>query len=163
VPRPTPAVTPFVRWHVLDPDLEAAYRSTSYSVIVPGREPISIRCGVRCMPLDLLLAESRAIDWAFITACNPRSVPLDEDANAERMMQLEMLVRGRGLACFQGEGQADDGDWPPEPSLLVLGISEADAVTVAREFEQHAIVSGRRGGEARLVWVGAGTDGEAAE
>ena len=115
------------------------------------------------MPLDLLLAESRATDWAFITACNPRSAPLDEDANAERMMQLEMLVRGRGLACFQGEGQADDGDWPPEPSLLVLGISDADAVSIARAFEQYAIVSGSRGGEARLVWTDAGPDGEAAE
>ena len=148
---------------MLDPELESAYRSTSYSVIVPGREPISIRCGARCMPLDLLLAESRATDWAFITACNPRSAPLDEDANAERMMRLEMVVRARGLNCFQGEGQADDGDWPPEPSLLVLGISEADAVSIAREFEQYAIVSGSRGGEARLVWTDAGPDGEAAE
>lgn len=148
---------------MLDPELESAYRSTSYSVIVPGREPISIRCGARCMPLDLLLAESRATNWAFITACNPRSAPLDEDANAERMMRLEMLVRGRGLNCFQGEGQADDGDWPPEPSLLVLGISEADAVSIAREFEQYAIVSGSRGGEARLVWTDAGPDGQAAE
>jgi hypothetical protein len=139
-----------------DPDLEAAYRSTSYSVIVPGREPISIRCGARCLPLDLLLAESRAREWAFITACNPRSAPLDDEANAERMMRLEMLVRGRGLACFQGEGQADDGDWPPEPSLLVLGIAEAEALALAREFEQHAIVAGERGGEARLVWVDRG-------
>ena len=75
-------------------------------------------------------------------------------------MRLEMVVRGRGLNCFQGEGRADDGDWPPEPSLLVLGISEADAVSLARELEQHAIVSGSRGGEARLVWVDASTDGE---
>lgn len=112
---------------MLDPEFDSAYRSTSYSVIVPGREPISIRCGARCMPLDLLLAESRATDWACISACNPRSAPLDEHANAERMMRLEMLVHGRGLNCFQGEGQADDGDWPPEPSLRVLGISEADA------------------------------------
>ncbi len=44
----------------------------------------------------------------------------------------------------------------------MLGISEADAVTIAREFEQYAIVSGSRGGEARLVWVDASTDGEAA-
>lgn len=136
-----------------DPELEAAYRSTTYAVIVPGCEPITIRCGARCLALDLLLAESRAVDWAFITACNPRSTPLDDDANAERMLRLETLVRGRGLACVQGEGRADDGDWPPEPSLLVIGIAEADAVCLAREFEQHAIVSGRRGGEARLVWV----------
>ena len=154
---------PRTRWHVHDPHLEAAYRSTSYSVIVPGRETISIRCGTRCMPLDLLLAESRATDWAFITACNPRSAPLDDDANAERMMQLEMLVRGRGLACFQGEGLADDGDWPAEPSLLVLGIAEGDALALAREFEQHAIVSGSRGGEARLVWVDSGTEERTAE
>jgi hypothetical protein len=141
---------------MVDPELEAAYRSTTYSVIVPGRAPISIRCGARCLPLDLLLAESRATDWAFITACNPRSANLDDEANAERMMRLELIVRGRGLACFHGEGQADDGDWPPEPSLLVLGMPEADALTLARQFEQHAIVSGSRGGEARLVWVDSG-------
>ncbi|MFM7207611.1 MAG: DUF3293 domain-containing protein [Planctomycetaceae bacterium] len=136
-----------------DPELEAAYHSTTYSVFVPGQEPISIRCGARCMPLDLMLAESRATQWAFLTACNPLSERLDEDANAERMMQLELLIRGRGLSCLHGEGRSDDEAWPPEPSLLVLGIAEADAVAVAREFGQHAIVAGSRGGEARLVWV----------
>lgn len=136
-----------------DPDLEAAYRTAAYTAVVPGRDPIVIRCGERCMPLDLLLAEARVTTWAFITACNPGSMRLDDEANAERMSRLETLVRGRGLACFQGEGRSDDDSWPEEPSLLVLGIEEADAVAVAQAFGQLAIVSGRRGGEARLVWT----------
>jgi hypothetical protein len=138
-----------------DPELEAAYRAAAYSVVVPGREPITIRCGERCMPLDLLLIEAGATVWAFVTACNPESIRLDDDTNAERMMRLETVVRGRGLACFDGEGTADDNAWPAEPSLLVLGIDEADALSLAKEFGQAAILCGGRGGEARLAWTDA--------
>ncbi|MBL8723129.1 MAG: DUF3293 domain-containing protein [Planctomycetes bacterium] len=34
-------------------------------------------------------------------------------------------------------------EWPPEPSILVLGMPREVAVALARRFEQHA-----------LVWIG---------
>ena len=52
---------------------------------------------------------------------------------------------------FPGEGIGDDGTWPPERSLLVLGIDHAGAVQLGHRFGQRAIVWGELGGLAALV------------
>jgi hypothetical protein len=52
---------------------------------------------------------------------------------------------------FLGEGIGDDGAWPPEPSILVLGIEREAAVQLGRLFGQRAIVCGELGGLATLV------------
>jgi hypothetical protein len=62
-------------------------------------------------------------------------------------------VRRRGLAHHPAIGVGDDGSWPAEQSLLVLGIDKAEAVALGRAFEQFAVVVGRRGGPARLAWI----------
>ncbi|MFM1902331.1 MAG: hypothetical protein RLZZ440_231 [Planctomycetota bacterium] len=138
------------------PRLEAAYRATSYMVLsVTGRPEFMIRCGTPSPEVDRLLA-GRAFDgWAFITACNPRSQILPEAENAARMARLEAALRDRGHGWLPGSGQGDAGDWPAEPSLLVLGIPEVEAVAIAAAFDQHAILVGRRGEPARLVWTAA--------
>lgn len=133
--------------------LRAAYEATDYRVDGGARGSFVIRSGARSAELDALLDASAADGWAFITASNPRSVRLGDADNARRMDALRARVRALGLPHFPGAGVAIGGDWPAEPSLLVVGIAEADAVALAREFEQHAIVAGRRGGPARLVWV----------
>lgn len=118
-------------------DLEAAYRATDY------------RAGeylIRIGEVPLIDADS----WAFVTACNPRSERLPDAENARRMAQLEAAVE---FPFLPGEGTARDGSWPPEPSLLILGIDEATACELGRRFKQAAIVFGRRGEAARLVWI----------
>ncbi len=62
-------------------------------------------------------------------------------------------VRQRGLTVHPGLGSGDAGDWPPEESLLVLGLDEAAAVALGHRFGQRAIVVGTRGTAARLVWI----------
>lgn len=136
-----------------DPALDAAYRATAYEVDVPAGARIVIRIGRHAPALDALLAASGANAWAFITAENPRSTPLDRAANAARRARLEAVLAARGLRFLRGTGRGDDPGWPPEESLLVLGIGEADAVALARQFDQHAIVVGTRGTAARLAWV----------
>ncbi len=69
------------------------------------------------------------------------------------MARLDRVLRDRGLAALEGSGQGDAGDWPPEPSRLVLGIGEADAIALGRLFEQNAVLAGVRGQAARLVWI----------
>jgi len=135
------------------PEHEAAYRASAYRVFVLGRDRFTIRCDEPSDELDRLLDETRTTPWAFLTACNPRSQLLDDDTNDARMVQLEAAVRSHGFDCHCGESEADDGSWPAEPSLLVLGIDEAHALAIAREFEQHAILAGSRGQPARLVWT----------
>ena len=136
-----------------DPALAAAYRATLYEAETSAGAWIAIRIGAHSPVLDDLLAAAGADAWAFVTACNPRSNLLAPAANLARMARLEAAVASRGLACLRGVGRGGDPGGPPEESLLVLGIAEADALALAREFDQHAIVVGTRGTAARLAWT----------
>ncbi len=138
---------------MISPDLDAAYRGTSYIVAMPSGTRLTLKCGERSEALDRCLDDLGVAEWAFVTACNPRSTPLDAAGNADRMARLDAVLRDRGLASLAGSGQGEAGDWPAEPSRLVLGIGEADAVALGRLFEQNAILVGGRGQAARLVWV----------
>lgn len=127
--------------------LDAAYRATTYRA---GK--LAVRIGEPAPALDLLLADRGLDEWAYLTAHNPGSVALAPEENRAR--QKRLLARVAGHPVLLGEAVADDaGDWAAEPSVLVLGIRREDALSLAREFGQNAIVCGQRGGAAELVWV----------
>lgn len=133
--------------------LAAAYEATSFWVDLRRECRFALRCGEASPRLDELLEKSGASTWAYITACNPRSTLLTPEENQERMTRLRHCLHQGGYSFFPGEGVADNSNWPPEQSFLVVGISEPDAVSIARLFEQNAILIGSRGGHARLQWV----------
>ncbi len=133
---------------------DAAYRATEYRV-ADGAQRFSIRVGERCAPLDALLDTHGAEEWAYVTAYNPGGRPAAADANAAAQQRLEAELRATAHPVLRGEGTGDDGRWPPEPSLLVLGLPRADAIGLARRFGQVAIVAGRRGAPADLVYCDA--------
>jgi hypothetical protein len=133
--------------------LEAAYLASRYLVFVGLDRPWEIRCGSPSPDLDQLLDHHGVGDWAFLTACNPRSKRLPDDENRLRMAELQKALQSAGYIWLSGSGEGSEGSWPPEPSLLVLGIPLTKALQVAHSFDQHAIVAGRRGEPARLVWV----------
>jgi hypothetical protein len=128
--------------------LDAAYRATDYRVEDAPGGPFVVRIGDVCAEVDG--------EWAFVTACNPGSVRLSDDENGRRMADLEAQVRKRGWRYHHGHGVGRDGNWPPEPSLLVVGIAETEALELAERFGQNAIVVGRGGEAARLAWTGRG-------
>jgi hypothetical protein len=132
-------------------DLDSAYRGTSYMVDAPGA-PVALRVDEPSPELDALLESFGAEEWAFITAYNPFSEPRDPDENQERHRALLEAVRERGLQSFPSRGVDDDGTWPTERGLLILAIGRSDAAALGRELEQNAIVVGRRGGTAQLVY-----------
>lgn len=134
--------------------LRAAYEATAYRVDAGPRGRFVIRVGAQSAAADAVLEAAGADEWAFITASNPRSVPLSTADNAARMADLERLLCDRGLTHYPGAGVGDDAAWPAEPSLFVVGLAENEAAALARGFDQLAIVAGRRGAAARLVWVG---------
>lgn len=130
-----------------------AYRRTTFVANTPkGR--LCLRVGQRCVELDDLLARQGMTTWAYVTAFNPGSVPLPAEENSVRQRGLEHSVAELGLASYPGEGIGDDGRWPPEPSLLVLGIGRNDAARLGRQFSQLAVVYGELGQEAELVVCG---------
>jgi len=86
-----------------------------------------------------------------MTAFNPRSTLLSLADNEERQHDLEAAVRRLGHPLYHGEGIGRDRSWPPEPSLLVLGIERQDAIGLGVRFGQPAIVWGELGRPAILV------------
>jgi uncharacterized protein DUF3293 len=131
--------------------LRAAYLSTTYRVDAPSG-PIALRVGEGNRSLDGLLRGIGRNTWAFVTACNPRSHPLPGWRNGARQRRLRALVQRLRYPALPGAGIGDDPDWPLEPSLLIIGIGRARACRLARLFGQNAIVAGRRGCAAELVW-----------
>ena len=127
--------------------LERAYRATAYVVFARGA-PLVLRVGERNSALDRLLHRNRRRDWAFITAWNPRSQPLPRWRNERRQRGLAKLFP----MALLGAGIGVDVGWAPEESLLALGVAAGRARRVARQFGQKAIVAGRRGGAAQLIW-----------
>jgi hypothetical protein len=132
--------------------IEAAYRATSYFVDSPNGR-FAVRVEQSAAELDALLAAHGVQTWVYITAFNPGSVPTPAGRNEARQRELERVVAESGRPFFRGEGRGDDGAWAPEPSLLVLGVSAAEAVALARDFGQLAVVFGECGGAAGLLWT----------
>jgi hypothetical protein len=126
-------------------ELEVAYGATDYRVEDAPSGPFVIRIGQVCADVNE--------EWAFVTACNPRSERLSDEKNSRRMAELEAVVQVGGWTYYHGQGIGSDGRWPAEPSLLVVGISEADAIALGKRFGQNAVVVGRVGEAARLAWT----------
>jgi hypothetical protein len=127
-----------------------AYRSTSFFANT-SRGRLCLRVGRMSPELDALLVACGVRTWAYVTGFNPGSILLTPDENERRHQRLEGEVRRRGYTTFVGEGIGDDGQWPPERSLLIVGIGRDDAIRLGREFEQRAVVYGDSGGPAMLL------------
>jgi hypothetical protein len=127
-------------------ELDRAYRATSY---LAG--PLRLRIGRRNAALDAMLAERGEETWAYLSAWNPGSEPVDDATN--RVAHARLLAALQPRATLAGESRSDDGSWPPEASVLVLGIGREEAIRLGRAFGQAAILVGRRGQEAELVWL----------
>ena len=132
-------------------DLEAAYRRTTYRVEVEGAS-YPIRIGRPHQALDTALRASRATRWACITAFNPQSAMLSARENDRRDAALKRRLRARDIRWHPAEAVGDDGAWPPELGVLALGVSRGWAQQIGRAFNQAAVVWGRVGGKAELVW-----------
>jgi hypothetical protein len=142
-----------VRSPVSAGELKAAYEATDFWVEDAPGGPFCVGCGELNMELDRLLEANDLAEWVYITACNPDSRLLPEEENTRRMHALEELMHGLPCVVFHGKGVGTQTNWPSEPSLLVLGIGERQALEIGARFGQKAIVIGRRGEPARLAWI----------
>ena len=129
--------------------LAAAYRKTIFRVRV-GSGHVDMRIGVQSARIDALLARSAADGAAFITAYNPHSRPTAKSANKAANASLRRDIGSQGFQFLRGEGRDPLGEWPAEPSFLVLGIPFADAKALAKKHRQAAFVYVRRGKPPRL-------------
>lgn len=129
----------------------AAFLATTYRVDPPDGRHADLRVGQGHPQLDQWLERHGVRHWTFLTACNPMSQLVDPAQNQERMAELRAALAAEGWIFWPGAGIGDDGAWPAEPSVLILGMAEAAGRAWARRFQQLAIVCGEHGGPARLV------------
>ncbi len=123
---------------VLPPELIKAYCETEYKS-VPGF-PLVLRVCEENADLHEFYRQQRCNCAAFITACNPFSQQLSDAENGERQQQLARRLSAQGLAFWPGEGAHPDGNWKPEASYLIAGLTREAASALGREWEQNAIV-----------------------
>lgn len=123
----------------IDASLLAAYQAALYRVDA-APTPFVLRIGERSLSLADLHALHRVTCSAYVTACNPHGMLQADAQNRRALARLERELAERGYAVYGGAGTDADGDWPGEPSLLVLGIERPDAIDLGRAYGQNAIV-----------------------
>lgn len=125
----------------ISPTLLRAYREAKF--VVEDKIPITLLVGQSNQSLRALLKEHKVFTAAFITAFNPHSNLLSIEENSKSQNQILADIQRLGLNAIDGYGQDIAGEWPKETSLLVLGITEAQAETLADRYYQNG-----------FIWVG---------
>jgi hypothetical protein len=132
-------------------ELEAAYRATTYRVFLPAGS-FELRIDAACPALADWLAERGEDCFAIITACNPGGEVADAGRNAERQSALECDLLEGNYEPYAAENVPDSADWPVEESCFVPDIALDDALALAEDYGQNAIVWGNADGIPRLAW-----------
>ncbi|HVC00875.1 MAG TPA: DUF3293 domain-containing protein [Steroidobacteraceae bacterium] len=134
-------------------ELIAAYTATRFEAETPNGM-IVLRIGATNAALAGLL-ERAAVDCAgYLTAWNPGSVPQSAERNANAHRRLLHEIESRACPYYSGYGRDPTGVWPPEHSLLVLGLSLEETCELGRRFGQAAVVAVDAAATPRLVWLG---------
>ena len=123
----------------VSPTLITAYRATHYCVTgVP--EAFVLRIDQHSPYLAACHQSHGVSTSAFLTAYNPLSQPTGDAANEAAQTRLANRLREGSYLYLDGLGLDPSGDWPAEPSLLVLGITLNDAWSIGVEFAQNGFV-----------------------
>lgn len=126
------------------------YRTAVYRVAAP-EGVISFYIDKPSPELQGLHRELQVRSSAFITAYHPYSVPVTDDENEKAQQDLLNEITARGFKWLEGAGEDAQGEWPAEPSILVLGISQEEATSLASRFRQNGYVFCGSDGVPRLV------------
>ena len=122
----------------IPPETIAAYTETVYRVF--GDTAFEIIIGQSCESLGILYKKFGCNSSAFITAFNPKGVPISEAENTSAQLNLEERLRQSSIQVIDGIGVDSAGRWPSESSVLALGLSLDEAKYWGTEFQQNAIV-----------------------
>ena len=135
--------------NTLTEQISNAYFSTDYRVFTQSGI-LHLHAQGDSVELKQLLAKHGVQSAAFITAYNPKSQPTSRDENELRQVQLVQEVAPY-WQYLEGEGADKNGEWPPEPSLLILGISLVEARKLARKYCQYAFLFSNENGRTKPI------------
>jgi hypothetical protein len=132
--------------------LRAHYLAADYLVL--GGAPFTLKVDCASAPLQELQRRQGVDCSAFLTASNPGSLLRRDGENERAQRQLLSLLQQRGYAILPGRGVDPAGAWPPEESVLALGIRAEEARALARQFGQNALLVMAADAVPRLLWTG---------
>ena len=127
----------------MDPYRQTTYQSDGIQIRIDKHHPI----------LDNLLTINGCRSWAFLTAWNPDGRLCNPEENYRANRQMLTVLQQKQYIILTGWGVGDDRKWAPEASFLLLGIPEAEAISIGKAFKQRAIVIGNVGEPARLEYI----------
>lgn len=122
----------------LDPALVQAYIQTDFALF--GETELIFNTGSASPALDVAMVWRGTDRAAFLTAYNPFSKDVGEEANRKTQAALLSDLERMGLDWIAGEGRDPSGDWPGEPSVLVLAIAKQQALELGHAYQQNALV-----------------------
>jgi len=115
-----------------------AYLGTQYRI--HGDTPFVLRIGQRSEELATLFQERDVSSAAVLTAWNPYSEFKTKAENEVEQGNLISALDRLALPHHPGHGADPTGEWPPEPSQLVLGVDLEVAIDLGNQFRQNGIV-----------------------
>ena len=123
---------------IIDAGTVQAFQETEFRV--HGDEPFTLWVGETCSALAAAHKHHGVECSAYLTACNPFSQILDDEANTERHAALGREISQRNLSSIEGIGQHPSHQWPGEASHLIFGLPLDAAKALGTRLEQNAIV-----------------------
>jgi len=134
-------------------ELETAFQHTDYYVH-DGERWHTLAVGAPC-PAALrsrLPHDPERGAW-LVTAYNPQAQAQDEASNRQRNHALRQRLDAGGHVYLTSDSRARDGAWPTEPGVCLLDMPRPEAIALARDFDQAALLAIPRQGWASLVWL----------
>ena len=124
--------------HSISPNLIRTYREAKF--LVQSNTPITLLVGQCNKDLSALLRDHKKTTAAFITAFNPFSKVQTDQENLQAQNGLLKDVKGFGFEAINGYGQDIAEEWPREDSILIIGLTESQAETLADKYSQNAFI-----------------------
>lgn len=123
----------------IPPELLSAYRAAIYVIYRDGGD-IVLKIDELNPDLAALMKSHGVTSAALITAFNPHSVLSTAEDNVRSHNALIADIHALGLKSLNAEGSDPSHVWSSEPSILILGISLADAESLVDRYKQNAFV-----------------------
>jgi len=137
-----------------DDNTENAFRCAAYDVAL-DESWWTLKIGEPCPAAiqSWLRTHAGAAPAWLVTAHNPGAQRLAADDNEVRDAVLRDWANHHAQACLATVNRDPHDDWPDEPGLLIAGVDEGLARTLARRLGQLAMVAVHAENPTELVWL----------
>lgn len=137
--------------------LKQAFESTTYRLQYSCDKYFDIHIKQANSVFKQWLAKKQITSWAFITPFNPKAKIQSEYLNGQLYKKLKIYLKQNQWVFYPAVHITDnfsstntETPWPDEASFFITNISKSEALSIAREFNQHAFVFGEKDGE--IIW-----------